>query len=77
MRTTLDLDDTALDAIRDLAAVQKHSLGKVAGDLILEALRNRSPKGLKERNGVPLMRRTGGEIVTEALIQRIKDEEGL
>ena len=77
MRTTLDLDDNALDAVRDLAAVQKQSIGKVAGELILEALRNRSSKGLAVRNGVPLMPRTGGEVVTEELIQRIRDEEGL
>ena len=77
MRTTLDLDDNALDAVRDLAAVQKQSIGKVAGELILEALRNRSSKGLAVRNGVPLIQRTGGEVVTEELIRRIRDEQAL
>ena len=77
MRTTLDLDDNALDAIRNLAAIQKQSIGKVAGELIIEALRNRAPKGLTSRNGVPLFSRSGGEVVTEELIQQIRDEEGL
>jgi len=77
MRTTLDLDDIALDALRNLATIQKQSIGKVAGDLIIEALRNRAPKGLVSRNGVPLFSRTGGEVVTEELIRRIRDEEGL
>ena len=77
MRTTLDLDDNALDAVRDLASVEKRSIGKVAGDLILEALRNRSSREFAVRNGVPLIPRTGGEVVTEELIQRIRDDAGL
>ena len=77
MRTTLDLDDIALEAVRDLAGIQKQSIGKIAGELILEALRNRSSKGLAYRNGVPLIPRTGGEVVTEELIQRIREEEGV
>jgi hypothetical protein len=77
MRTTLDLDDVALDAIRDLAAVQKQSIGKVAGNLILEALRSRSSLSIGVRNGIPLMPRSGGEVVTEEMIQRIREEEGV
>ena len=79
MRTTLDLDDTALDAIRDISAVQMQSLGKVAaaGDLILEALRSRSLKGLAKRNGVPLLKHRSGQVVTEELIQRIRELEGV
>ena len=77
MRTTLDLDDTALDAVRGLAAIQRKSIGKVAGELIIEALRNRSSIGFTSRNGVPLMPRTGGEVVTEELIERIREEEGV
>ena len=78
MRTTLDLDATALDAIRDIAAVEKHSLGKVAGDLILEALRDRSSKkNFIRRNGVPLLKHKSGKVITEELIQRIREEEGV
>ena len=77
MRTTMNLDDDALDAIRNLAAIQKQSIGKVAGELILEALRNRAPETVASRNGVPLFRRTSSEVVTDALIHRIRDEEGV
>ncbi len=77
MRTTIDIDASALDAIRDLALVEKRSIGKVLEELVFEALRSRAGVPLPVRNGIPLLLRDGSQLVTEETIQRIRDEEGL
>ena len=77
MRTTIDIDASALDAIRDLALVERRSIGKVLEELVFEALRSRAGVPLPVRNGIPLLLRDGSQLVTEETIQRIRDEEGL
>ena len=77
MRTTIDIDVSALDAVRDLALVEKRSIGKVLEELVFEALRSRAGRSLPVRNGIPLLVRDGSELVTEEMIQRIRDEEGI
>lgn len=79
MRTTMELDDQVLAAVRDLAQVENRSMGKVLSDLAREALTQRVPiSGLSRRNGVPLLpRRPGAAAVTQELIDRIREEEGI
>ena len=77
MRTTLDIDSVALSVLRDLAAVEGRSIGKVASDLILEAVQRRPFESNALRNGVPLMRRGRGTTVTDDLILKIREEEGV
>lgn len=49
MRTTLDIDDTTLQALKNLQKVETKPLGRLASDLIAEALHRRvraTPKKL-------------------------------
>jgi len=49
MRTTLDIDDTTLQALKDLQKLETKPLGRLASDLISEALHRRhrsAPKRL-------------------------------
>ena len=42
MRTTLDIDDRTLQALKDLQKIEAKPLGRLASDLIAEALHGRS-----------------------------------
>jgi hypothetical protein len=84
MRTTLDLDDDILTAIKERAQFEGTSLGKVASRLIKLALLSRPstpdmPEQPLERNGIQLLQRKSPpkEPITMALIQAIADEEGI
>jgi hypothetical protein len=52
MRTTLDLESTALEAARQLAAHRAQSLGKVVSELILKGLQ--SDAKLRGKGGFPV-----------------------
>lgn len=79
MRTTMEIDDQILAAVRDLANLENRSMGTVLSDLAREALEKRVPvTGLTQRNGVPLLpRRPGAPPVTLELVDRIREEEGI
>ena len=74
MRTTLDIDDDVLAAVKELAAAEKTSTGKMISELARAALRRGSPASSKKRNGLPLLpgRRT---LVTADQVDRLLDEE--
>ena len=55
MRTTLDLDDDPLQVVKELATVRGQTAGKVASDLVRQALDR--PRAARVRNGVPLLPR--------------------
>ena len=75
MRTTLDLDDDILAAVKSLAASQSTSAGKVASELIRKSL---APKKTKRRyrNGVPLFDfpRQPGIVVTSEMVKKLQNE---
>jgi hypothetical protein len=75
MRTTLNLDDDILFAVQERARREKRSAGKVLSELAREALRGqRRALGREERYGfVPLPPR--GDAVSNALIDRLREEE--
>jgi hypothetical protein len=78
MRTTLDIEDDVLMAAKELAEREGTSAGKVISRLARKALvgdRN-GGKRVRSRNGVPLLP-TRGVIVTNELVNRIRDEEGI
>jgi hypothetical protein len=77
MRTTIDLDPHALDILRDLAAVENRSLGKVASELILQAVESRKSAPRATRNGVPLLPARPGVVVTNQLVDEIREKEGV
>lgn len=77
MRTTLNIDEDVLSAIKDIAQAQRTSVGKVVSDLARKALSPRSTKPTKSRDGFPLFQfpRKKGTIVTLAMINKLRDED--
>ena len=84
MRTTLDIDDDILSASKELAK----AAGKTAGQIISELARKALTQPLQHTDhrveqpkafyGIrPFPKRPGGVIVTNEMINRIRDEEGI
>ncbi len=78
MRTTLDIDDDVLMAVKEMARREKRSAGAVLSDA---ARRGIAPPASKSdepvyRNGFRIIPSRGG-IVTTEMVRRIMDEEGI
>ena len=74
MRTTLAIDDDVLSAAKEMAAIEKKSVGEVISSLARKALAPEEPK-VKTRNGVPLLKiRKGAPRVTSELVHRLREE---
>jgi hypothetical protein len=73
MRTTLDVDDEVLEAVKHLARAEKRTSGQVLSDLVRQSL-SAVPAGETEFFGFrPLPRR--GVVVTKELVQTLIDED--
>lgn len=86
MRTTLDIDDDVLFAAKDLAREKKVSVGTMLTTLARSGLNEpKVRKGptpstaakLKRFGIVPLPDSGDGVVVTDELVNRIRDEEGI
>lgn len=81
MRTTLDIDDDVLLAAKEIARRNGETAGRTVSDLIRRALTQTPvrPQEVREPESFygfrPLPARGG--IVTNELINRIRDEEGI
>ena len=78
MRTTLDLDDDVLMAVKERARREKRSAGAVISDLAREALNAGGPADDAPRVDFgfrPLPPR--GDVVTNALVDDLRDELGV
>lgn len=78
MRTTLNIAEDVLLAVKERARRENKSAGEVLSDLAREGLlRAGRPDEIAEEKGLygfaPLPRR--GPVVTNALIDRLRDEE--
>ena len=74
MRTTLMIDDDVLSAAKEMAAIEKKSVGEVISSLARRALSPEESK-VKTRNGVPLLKvRKGAPRVTSELVHRLREE---
>ena len=74
MRTTLAIDDDVLAAARELAEMQRKSVGEVISSLARQALRPAEPNRRK-RNGVPLLRVAADRPrVTSELVRQLREE---
>jgi hypothetical protein len=74
MRTTLAIDDDVLAAAKELAAMQRKSLGEVVSSLARQALRPAESRGTR-RNGVPLLRVDPNRPrVTSELVRQLREE---
>jgi len=74
MRTTLDIDEDILEAIKEIASSRGSTAGRVLSDLARTALEPAEPALV--RNGVPLLPRrpAGSPKPTMALVNRLRDE---
>ena len=79
MRTTLDVDEDVLSAVKSLADSRKTTAGKVISELARQALLPPpNQKRPKTRNGFPLFQfpRKGKQIVvTMEMINKLRDED--
>ncbi len=74
MRTTLAIDDDILSAAKEIAAIEKKSVGEVISSLARRGLCPPESK-LKVRNGVPLLKlRKGAPRVTSELVRQLREE---
>ena len=77
MRTTLDIDEPILRAIKSLAAQQGRSMGKVVSDLLAKVLARSEPHTTM-RNGFPVFPPTDTtEPATMELVNRLRDGDDL
>jgi hypothetical protein len=74
MRTTLNIEDDILQAVKEIAANRGTTAGCVLSELARKALESVAPTPV--RNGVPLLRRrpAGSPKPTMALVNRLRDE---
>lgn len=84
MRTTLDIDDDLLAAAKELARAEKKSAGQVVSELIRKGLQAASAPAPEDGKVAepealyglrPLPKR--GVVVTNELINKLKDELGI
>jgi hypothetical protein len=78
MRTTIDIEEDVLLAAKELARHENTTTGKIISRLARKGLSgnsNRSRK-IEYRNGIPLLPRRG-VIVTNEMIDKIREEEGI
>ena len=73
MRTTLDIDDDVMLAVKQLSRQRRETAGHLVSELVRKALMPKI-RG-RERNGVPLFpTRPGAGVVTLDLVNRLRDE---
>jgi hypothetical protein len=81
MRTTLDIDDDVLQAAKELARRERKTAGRVLSELARRGLTQAKDTSSAERTAKevflgfrPFGRR--GAIVTNTIIDRLREEEG-
>jgi hypothetical protein len=73
MRTTLDLDADVVAAARELASLQRRSIGSVISDL---ARRGLTPGQVETDNGLPVIRvPRGTPAITPGMVRRALDAD--
>jgi len=73
MRTTVDIDDDVMQAAKELARARKKTAGQILSDLARKGLE--PAHEVRVRNGVPLLPREPGRIVTVEMVEALLDEE--
>lgn len=73
MRTTLEIDDDVVTAARELAALERRSLGAVISEL---ARRGLTPSAVESDGGLPVIRVPAGTPpITPEMVRRALDED--
>jgi hypothetical protein len=74
MRTTLVIDDDVFSAAKEMALMEKKSIGEVISSLARRAL-SLSEEARKTQNGVPLLKlRRGRGLVTSEFVRHLHEE---
>jgi hypothetical protein len=73
MRTTVDVDDDVLQAAREIAASRQKTIGEVLSELARKGLASKHRYTV--RNGVPVLPRVPGRILTVETVNQMLDEE--
>lgn len=74
MRTTLDLDETALAAARSRARARGISLGKAVSEMVLATLHRTGQRGLVDVAYSPFPVFFGDQPVTDELVADHRDD---
>lgn len=75
MRTTLDIEEPVLLAVRSIAGQTGKSMGRVVSELLAKALL-RSPEA-EIRNGIPILpRRASDSLATMEVVNALRDGDG-
>ncbi len=77
MRTTLDIDEDVLAAVKDLARRHRHSIGKEVSRLIRLALQAKADSRGESVAGFEPFPAKGRKVVTDDLIDQIRGREGV
>lgn len=79
MRTTLDIDEDVLVAAKELARRQRKTAGKLASELMREALQSRTKRASKAARSWHGFRPipAGQSPVTNELVNEMRDELGI
>ena len=74
MRTTVDLDEDVLHAVKERARAEHRSAGKVLSDLARRALTEPAPAATESFLGFRPLPRRGG-VVTNELIDQLREDD--
>ncbi len=81
MRTTLDIDEDVLAAVKELAKARRATAGEVISELARRALTRPAeqvvtsdPHGLVLKDGWYVLPPRGGPIATNELVERLLDQ---
>ncbi len=77
MRTTLDLDEDVLAAVKDLARRHRHSMGKEVSRLIRLALQVKADTQGESVAGFEPFPAKDRKVVSDDLVEQIRDSEGV
>jgi hypothetical protein len=73
MRTTLNIDDDVIFAVKQFSRERHESAGQLISELVRKALLPTSAG--RERNGVPMFPiKPGAKVVSMDLVNRLRDE---
>ena len=75
MRTTINIDDDVLRAVKELARMHDQTIGAALSGLARRALEAHTPEAKAVRNGVPVLpARPGAAIVTPDMVRHFHAE---
>ena len=80
MRTTLDIDDDILMAAKELAKSARKTAGQIISELVRKSLTATPIYSAEETEaffGIRPLPRRGAGIVTNELINKIREQEGI